>query len=308
MNKKALSLVMAGVLSACAVIPAFAGGTNGGAVPSANGTEIYAGVMLHDPDAKIKVEVPTLFAFVVNGSVSAADTDGVTSTNGGILLPNVKVKVNQVSGELPNPADPPKANYSIQTVGDGVMQLTNYSTMADQNAGAGDSGRIGLEVKVNGNVKNEGDAASRNYWEHVSGLLGTEATPLAGEFKKYNISIDNKSLSTAANGGLELAPADIITIGAPINIVNSLNLDTNTNLAQAGVTKTVAFDVAVGGMKNQYKQVEESAKVGTIVWTVSAEVEESVYTAPDNDHLDGEGEAGFTPGGTVNDPDDIELQ
>lgn len=299
MNRKALSLVMAGVLSASAVIPAFASGTSGGATPSANGTEIWAGVVIDDPDARIKVEVPTLFAFVVNGSVSTSDTMRVSSADGTILLPNVKVDVTAPSGALPGSAGTTGA-YTLQTVGDGVMQLTNYSTKKD--AGT-TSIRVGMPVTVNGNIKNEGTAASRNNWEYVAAV--TEAD--TASFKKYNISIDGNALSTPANGGYEMASA--IALNAPLGIADGTNLDATTQLAVTGATKTIVFDVKVGGQRNQYKQVEESAKVGTIVWTVNTEVVDGdFYTAPDNDYLDGAGESGWTTGNPVNDPDDIELQ
>lgn len=283
MNRKALSLVLAGVLSASAVIPAFASGTGGGAVPVADGTEIWAGIILEDPDARIKVEVPTLFAFVVNGAVSGADASkAVTVANNGLLLPNVKVKVDDPTIN--------NGNYSIQTVGDGVMQFTNYSTRKAKTGETFASGRTGLEVTVNGNIKNEGDLASRNYWEHVDGAAISTADTA---FKKYNITLNTKSLSTAANGGLELAAGDVIKLEAPINIEDGTNLDwdtstsTGTNLALSGRTKTIDFGVAVGGTRGKYSQVEESAKVGTIVWTISSSIENgSVKTAPSNPYLE----------------------
>jgi len=277
MNRKALSLVLAGVLSASAVFPAFA--TSGGAVPVADGTEVWAGIVIDDPDARIKVEVPTLFAFVVNGVVSGTGANqAVTVDNNGLLLPNVKVKVDDPTIS--------SGNYSIQTVGDGIMQFTNYSTTK---SGSSSSGRTGLKVTLNGNIKNEGDLASRNYWEHVDGAAISTA---AAAFKKYNVTLGNKSLSTAVSGGLELAADDVIALDAPINIEDGSNLDfdtatnTGTNLALSGRTKTVAFGVAVGGTRGQYSQVEESAKVGTIVWTISADIENNgVETAPSNTYL-----------------------
>ena len=271
MNRKALSLVLAGVLSASAVIPVFASGTSGGAVPTANGTEVWAGIVLEDIDARIKVEVPTLFAFVVNGVVStdAKAGDVISTTEGSLLLPNVKVKVTD-----PTVND---GDYQIQTVGDGVMQFTNYSTKVD----SGD--RVGLEVFLNGNIKNEGTPTSRNYWEHVANV----ATGDVETFKKYNVSIDGNFLDTPANGGLELAAA--IELDAPVG-VESGNLDAVTKLAKTGTTKTVDFGVAVGGQRGQYNQVEESAKVGTIVWTISADIaNDSVETAPSNNYMDENG-------------------
>ncbi|MGL5437023.1 MAG: hypothetical protein ACRDBO_16875 [Lachnospiraceae bacterium] len=293
MKKKLATTLLAGALSASMVVPAFA--TSSGAVPSADGTEVWAGIILEDKDAKVMVEVPTLFAFVVNGSVLNADNGAVTVAGGEILLPNAKVKVTTASGSLPG-ATGSSAAYSIQYVGDGNMPFTNYSTV--DNGGT----REGLAVTVNGNIKNEGTPVSRNYWEHTSSTNTTTS-----DFKKYNVSIDGHNFDTASNGGLQMADVDVISLAAPDldldgdGVIDNLN--TTTNLAITGVTHQAAFSVTVGGVRNQYKQVEESAKVGTIVWTVSAAVgDQDVYTAPNNDYLDG------IDDGSGTDPDGIALQ
>lgn len=277
MKRRVMTTMMACVLSAAMVIPAFA--TTGEVVPTTNGTEVWAGIMLKDPDAKIKVEVPTLFAFVVNGTLDTTATAALEA--GDILLPNVKVEVTTPSGTGVDPV------YQIQTVGETAMKFTNYSTKKDDTAGAQATDRLGLEVKVLGSIQNEGDDASRNYWTHVANAGDASMQGVEAGFKKYTLSVDNQAFNVAKDGGFTMAAP--ISLTAP-NLGKTAggytNLDTATNLAVVGETKVVPIGVAIGGQKKQYNQVEESAKVGTIVWTVSAEVtDDTVTTAPDKPFL-----------------------
>lgn len=287
MKKKLVTTLLASALSASMIMPAFATGTEGGAIPYTDGTQVWAGVILEDIDAKVKVEVPTLFAFVVNGTVDATDTSAISAANGSLLLPNVKVNVTTPSATW-NTA-PGTAVYEVQTVGQAYdgnkLPFTNYSTYdadpTDTHA------RAGLKVKINGNIKNEGTDVSRNYWTHVS---STKTSNAAADFKNYNINIDGNNFDTAADGGLQMASG--IALAAPTLDMDgdgtNDNIDANNQFAVVGETHYAAFGVSVGGERQQYKQVEQSAKVGTIVWTISAEIEEDVYTAPENDYLDGD--------------------
>lgn len=282
MKKRFMTALLTGAMAASMVMPAMAapGDLGVGAVPVSDGTEVWAGIVIDEAnmDAKIKVEVPTLFAFVVKGTTDAANTAGIA--DGDLYLPNVKVHVTTPS--LPGGGD---AVYELQTVSEvteeGKLPFTNYSTYVDN----GD--RTGLPVKINGNIKNEGDIASRNFWTHTASG-GT--TDVETDFKHYNVSIDGHNFDTlAANGGLQMADADAITLAAPdVNLGGTgANIDAVTKYASIGETIYATFDVSVGGQKGQYKQVEESAKVGTIVWTVSAEItgEADVITAPDATYL-----------------------
>lgn len=318
MKKRVLTVVLAGVLSASMVVPAFASSSasEGGAIPTPRGTEVLAGIMLKDPDAKIKVEVPTLFAFVVNGSVDSDNKKAVTSTNGGIMLPNVKVNVIQESAKLGEGTDAGEAIFAIETVEDTVMQFTNYSTVKNEKhtstSEADIAPREGLKVKINGSIKNDGDAESRNHWEHVA---NAGAATMQGEtigFKKYTISVNGEAFNVGEDGGFVMAKA--IELGAPDlewawdKNANSgagayayKNMNTTTMFAESGITKDAKFDVAVGGQQGQYRQVEQSAKVGTIVWTISVQVTTNdTYTAPNNDYLDGVLGGDTDPDGELN--------
>lgn len=282
MKKRMLTAAMAGVMSISMMMSAFAAPgdevSEGGAVPYSDGTEVYAGVILKDPDAKIKVKVPTLFAFVVNGSVDAGATDAISVGNGNLLLPNIKVEVDENDGSGTD-----NHSYSIQTVGEGRMYFENCSTARDDD---NNGGRIGIPVSIKGSIRNEGSLASRNYWEHV----GTAPGENDADFKHYQLSVDGKAFDKAENGGFSMSEA--IDLEAPdlgrsgsVGAFTYTNLDAG-NYAITGSQKDVEFDVKVGGQQNDYTQVEESAKVGTIVWTISHEVEnDGVDTAPDNDYL-----------------------
>lgn len=262
MRKKMLTAMMTGVLCTTMVFPSFA--TGGGAKPDFEGTDVFAGIMLDDPDAKVQVEVPTLFAFVVNGTLVANEADkSITVKDGSLLLPNVKVKVTTPS----DPGDAGAGEYEIQMQGDPALKFTNYSTKAGS---ANGDPREGLAVEMKGSIKNEGDLASRNNWEHVaSATVGDE-----DQFKKYTLNVGGHSFSKAADGGftmaapIEIAAPDLGASGTAGNITY-INMDKDTKLAISGAEQQVGFTVDVGGKRGQYNQVEQSAKVGTIVWTIS---------------------------------------
>lgn len=300
MKKQLLSAVAAGLLSVSMITSAFAGGASGGgAVPTADGTEVWAGILLDDPDAQISVFVPTLFAFVVNGSVDALQTapvkssitlaqQGITGGNETILLPNVKVDVT---------TDPATAtsDYAIQTVGSGNMQFQNMSTRRSTSAETATNGtRTGLGVDIRGAIKNEGTEASRNYWTHVANVDDVSAVGTDTEFKKYTLEVGKvggaaqKFDAATADGSLAMTlpialPAPALGYDAVSNTYSNLN--TGTNLAVAGAIEDIAFNVHIGGQQGQYNQVEESAKVGTIVWTISALIDNSTTLNPTSPSL-----------------------
>lgn len=283
MKKVLLTVATAGLLSASMVMSVFATTVSktseGGAKPYREGTDVYAGVIVDDPDAKIRVMVPTLFAFVVNGSVDGSATE-ISVENGSLLLPNMKVDVDTEDGQTTN------HNYSIQTVGSGEMYFENRSTVKVADA-SGDY-REGIPVNIKGSIKNEGTNASRNYWEHV----GTKPTSAKEDFKKYQLVIDGQPFSEADIEDGSFGMADGINLLAPELGYDSVsktytNLDEETNFAKVGSREDANFSVNVGGTRGDYKQVEESAKVGTIVWTISYDIKNSdIKTAPDNEFLE----------------------
>lgn len=276
MKKQLLTAAMAGLLSASTIMSAFA--AQGGAVPTPSGTDVYAGVALHDPDAKVNVLVPTLFGFVVMGTIDTTNVTPLTAAD--IKKPNVKVNVDTSS--TPNSLG--GYNYSIDVEQNYSFVIENRSTKAIAGAAAGTEDRTGLEVQLKGYIKNDGTLQDRNYWEHVGdagSMTGTNG------FKKYTLSVAGQPFSQAIAGGFEMASA--VTIPGPQlgwNGTAFTNLDTATGYALNGRTIDANFDVKVGGQKGQYHQVEQSANIGTIVWVVSVPVENTdAETAPDNPYL-----------------------
>ncbi len=276
MKKKLATTLLAGALSANMVMPAFA--TTNGVVPAAQGTEVWAGVVIQDKNPVVKVEVPTLFAFVVNGTTST-DASSVTSTNGNIYLPNVRVVVDKT-----NTRPDGGYMYDMDYTSDGKMRMNNYSTYEDGGQ------RVGLALTINGEIQETStEAAERNYWTYVPSV--TELSAGVGDpdqFKHYSISVDTIKLDVPTTAGYKMK--DSINLDAPdtdpAGDGSYSNLDTVTKMAITPTVHIADFDVEVGGERGQYKQVEQSARVGKIVWTVSADVSmDGVKTAPDEAYL-----------------------
>lgn len=283
MKKRLLAVAMTGALCASMVVPAMAQ-TAGGAHVKAEGTDVWAGITLKDPDVKVSVSVPTLFAFVVNGGVdgeTTAVTSEITDPTGDkdVLLPNLKVEV-----ETPSTGGLANGVYKLVTVGDSVFHMTNLSTMAAE-AGSDTAvdGREGLAVDVVGYIANEGSDEERNYWTHVA-----DAEAVQGEtagFKQYTLEVNGEKFSTVRSDG-SFAMANAVALAAPDLSVGGV--DPDTLYAESGTEQEVEFNVYVGGQKGQYNQVEESAKVGTITWEIHTLLQEGAETAPNNDYLSGE--------------------
>lgn len=260
MNKKMklVSVAAAMAMAASMSVSAFAAAppansTVGGVVPTDNGTEVWAGVAVDNPDMRIKVTVPTLFAFVVNGSVDTTEgAKAATKENGAILLPNVKVE--NVSG-----TGGPDDTYDLTTTGDSALTFDNYSTYYS----SGDSDYRGLEVKLSGSIKNEAGGT----WTHITTAPNNTA---AQDVKKYQLSVNSQAFTKVENDGSH-AMATPLTLKAPENVSNTGNLDSTTKLAKTPYSIPANFDVLVGGTRGDYKTAENSAKIGTIVWKVSTQ-------------------------------------
>lgn len=291
MKKRLLAVALTGVVGASMVIPAMAATSGGVAQSSAGSTDIIAGVMVDDEDMKLKVEVPTTFAFVVNGTVdSRKKNDAITVASDGLLLPNVKVKV-----DTPSTEEASNGSYHLEIGELGNWKFTNYSTRIKRESG--DEGkfdpatdRVGVAVDVWGAVQNEGTPSSRNYWNHVATVASGEAG-----FKQYTLSVKSdkvvaKGAANSETGAEEtvkfataqddgtLAMPKAIRVPAPDA---TAGVDKVTKYALAGAEADATFNVEVGGVRGNYTQVEESAKVGTVIWTIQTPTTEANYkTAP----------------------------
>lgn len=288
MKKKFATAILAGVLSAGMVLPAFAttpttpdgGGSDNGVNPAGTGTVVQAGIIVQDKNPVVKVEVPTLFAFVVNGITDTSDSSSIHSgADGNLYLPNATVDVTTPA------AAGTDGEYSLNISGQSTLPIKNYSTYEE--AVSGEIVRQGLAVTINGEIKEvQGAAANKKYWVYSPDA----ATGVRADFKKYWISVEGIGLTTkTSDNGYKMASD--ITLTAPDTEYNTStktygNLDSTTKQATAPSVLDAKFDVTVGGQRGQYHQVEESAKIGTIEWTVSTDVSAAgVETAPNNDYL-----------------------
>ena len=266
MNKKVkfLSVLTTLALTASMGVTAFAadegtagGGTGniGGTQPADNGTQVWAGVAVDAPDMRIKVTVPTLFAFVVNGTIDEQHKgEAINTTTGGLLLPNVKVTNANQAGDTAAAGD----SYDLTTVGESVLKFENFSTQYSTDH------YVGLDVDVTGSIRNEGSAASRNGWTHVG------ATP--ANVKEYQLVVDNQAFTSQTDGSFGMnTPIALTAPDTGYSAGSYANLNSTTNLANTGKVKEVDFSVNVGGTRGDYNKIEESAKIGTISWNVSAE-------------------------------------
>lgn len=236
MKKKLITAIGAIVLCAAMTMPVMAQEV----IPVGEGTDVYAGVVVdHEDrdkgrDPKIRVTVPTLFAFVANGTAKTSGDEPDQTMTGNVILPNVKAN----------------ANGTISTIGDGVMEFKNYSTILTSGA----QNREGLAVAIKGSLENKS-----NNWTHVA------TTPAA--VKNYQLTVGGQKFSTPQENG-DISMASAVDLAAP-NVAG--NLDPITQLAVNGSRKELDFGVALGGKRKDYKIPEESAKVGSIIWTVTYE-------------------------------------
>lgn len=241
MNKKVRFLSVAASMALAASLGTSALAANPGAVPVTGGTDVYAGVTkeTNASNTNLKVTVPTLFSFVVATAADSKEGNEISVENGTLLLPNVKVD----------------AAGKVSTVGQSQLYFTNYSTVVTK------SSQQGLKVNVNGAVSTAGTSSAWTY--------STELT----KDHQYNLTLAKSGEVGVAFDQLQddgsYACATPVTLEAPkVDSAADLAAD---KTALVGNTQAVDIGVNVGGDTTNYEGANEaSAKVGTIVWTITA--------------------------------------
>lgn len=246
--------------------------TTAGSEPYADGpaSSLWLSVVELPSQARISVTIPTNYGFAVVGSVETGAVGAVTSADGNILLSNVRVKVTKPSGGN-GAAD---GEYIITTEGLPQVPVENYSTdVREENLGEDNPPREGLPVEVKPYVVEVPDmvldnVTKQHYWKPVE----TDPTGDRDLFKRYRIGLngkwfDNKgSISDGKKNYDACFPGENLSLAAPP--------DVQTNGWNASGTAKVPYrtyfdvDVQVGGVQNQYNQVEQSVKVGKIGWEI----------------------------------------
>lgn len=247
--------------------------------PDGPSTKVWIDVVKQPTQDRICVTVPMAYGFVVAGSQDPADETPISIENGNLLLPNVRVEVDETSGENGH------YDYSISVSGPKELPVRNYSTTVPEDAeeGTEEAVRTGLAVKLKASMdaKENGGLikpVNRSYWTLTEEKPGTEEN----SFKKYRMSLDGMPFSyvdtaeperyhMAAEGSLgEIsmeAPPDVETNGW-----------TSAGTANIPSEHWMKVNVEVGGVQGHYGQVEESMKVGTIRWTVEPDLDSGTGT------------------------------
>ena len=237
-------------------------------------SNVWLDVIQMPTQAQISVTVPLSYGFAVIGSVNSNDKNPVSKENGNLLLPNVRVVVTTPSG-----TSGVNAEYAIQTVSGSSIPIRNYSTdVRDEYADEELPPREGLPVEVKPYmVAFQDSSGPTHHWQPASadptwdGTAGTEDAAKLN-FKKFQMLLDNLAFSVAGQKSIDSTVKDVfwledfITLDAPPNVADYGY--TSAGTAQVPSEKYISVQVRVGGIQNQYKQVEDSVKVGAIYWEV----------------------------------------
>ena len=217
--------------------------------------------------ARVSVTVPLSLGFAVVGSTDETVAGAVTTENGRVILPNVRVVVDTPSTDTSDGA------YHLEVTGPSSIVLKNYSTdVREEHMEEEDPPREGIPVEVRPSVYEVPDTiiegiTRQHYWKPI----GTDPTGDVNLFKRYRIGLGGMWMDTATsllvngayrdvyrlNGTLKLAAPDVKTFGL-----------TEGGTANVPSENEFAMDVQVGGVQNQYRQVEQSVKVGEIIWEI----------------------------------------
>lgn len=231
-------------------------------------SNLWLSVVELPSQARISVTVPTSYGFAVVGSVNSADNGAVTSQNGTVLLSNVRVEVTSSADGTEDGA------YTITEEGLPEVTLENRSTdVRDEYLDQPEPPREGLPVEVQPYVVEIPDTlldgvTGQHHWKPI----GADPTGDRQMFKRYRMGIAGKWFEAEGtvtdgkknydayflNGKLPLpAPPDVQTGGW-----------TTGGAAKEPSISHFDVDVQVGGVQNQYDQVEQSVKIGQIGWEI----------------------------------------
>lgn len=242
--------------------------TTGAAMAGGPSTNVWIDVIKRPAQNRICVTVPMTYGFVVVGSPEADNTRPISLENGNLLLPNIKVDVDETSGTEGD------RNYFLTFTGAEKLPIKNYSTIENVDDVGNVLNRTGLAVKLQASMDaKEGEQlippSDRGYWTLSDTKPGTEEA----EFKKYQMSLDGKAFSVK-DGDIYRMDGEI-PLAAPPEVEK--NGWTAAGTANIPSEYFADVDVAVGGVQGHYNKVEESMKIGTIHWTIKP-----VFNAEEN--------------------------
>ena len=231
-------------------------------------SNVWLDVIQMPTQAQISVTVPLSYGFAVIGSVNSNDKNPVSKENGNLLLPNVRVVVTTPSG-----TSGVNAEYAIQTVSGSSIPIRNYSTdVREEYAEEAFLPREGLPVEVRPYMTwDDRYSALVHHWE--PSLTDPTWDGVSAEkdakvnFKKFQMLLNDLPFSKKGQQNvIWLKDESAIALDAPPHVLDYGCTPAGT--ARIPSEQYISVQVRVGGMQNQYKQAEQSLKVGTIYWDV----------------------------------------
>lgn len=250
-----LSLALATALAGTFTVAA-----SGAEAAPAPGTDVWLSVVPRPTQERVSVTLPTVIAFVVNGTADKANADAVSVQGGSLLLPNVKVEG----------AEGGDGSYRLVTTGEPTLVARNYSTnVPEENLDDENPPRYGIQVQLGATVmtaQDEGGAtvppAGRANWT----LTGTAPTTDQADFKKFRLSLDGHAFSKRIDGNTYEMDGEITLGAAPAHEFGW----TAGGVSNKPFEQELALNVEVGGTRGMYSTAENSAKAAQIIWTVRA--------------------------------------
>ncbi|GLC80983.1 hypothetical protein [Lacrimispora brassicae] len=238
-------------------------------------SNVWLSVTQIPSEARVSVTVPLAYGFVVRGSVDISDTYPVSLENGNLIVPNVKVHVSVPSDSGTGTT----AEFELQTISEHTIPILNYSTdVREEHLEEENPPREGLPVELKPFIAGyDSDEGKTHYWKAVGYDPTWDGASSQTNFKEYQMLIDNVAFSDPGqvtisyeDNSTELKDvfwyADKIALSAPEGVLT--NGYTAAGTAHTPSTTYVSVGVKAGGMQSEYKQVEESLKVGAIFWQV----------------------------------------
>lgn len=223
------------------------------------GTDVWLSVVPRPTQERISVTVPTVIAFVVNGTADETGDEAVTVENDGLLIPNVKVEGADGGNE-----------YQLVTTGQSSLVVQNYSTnVREEDMDQENPTRYGIKVTLGATVVTAQDEdgepvgpEQRADWT----LTGTEPTTAQADFKKFRLSLDGKAFSKRVDANTYGMDGEIEVGAAPSDKYGW----TAGGISKRPFEQEIELGVEVGGTRGMYGTVENSVKAAQIVWNVRA--------------------------------------
>jgi len=237
-------------------------------------SNVWLDVIQVPTQARISVTVPLSYGFAVIGSVESSAENPVSVADGNLLLPNVRVVVTEPSGTLPGAAG--SAEYAIQTVSEASIPIRNYSTdVRDGDEDKEPLPREGLPVEARPYMVSVPDSTyGPHHWQPSKTDPTWDGMSTETNFKKFQMILDGLAFSVEGQKYIEdfNAIKDVLLLNGTFALAAPPDVPlygyTSAGTAQVPSQKYLSVDVKVGGRQNQYKQVEESVKVGAIYWDI----------------------------------------